>query len=61
MKPLETRKQDFIQEMNLYKKEDDTKEMLNSFYRYWTEINPNGKKMRFEKARTKGCFDTKRG
>lgn len=24
------------------------KEMLNKFFRHWTEMNPNGKKMRFE-------------
>ena len=27
-------------------------EMLNEFYDYWTEMNLNGRKMRFEKEKT---------
>lgn len=55
-KDKEKRANDF---MNLLAQYLDTysKETLRAFYDYWTESNPNGKKMRFEMQKV---FDVKR-
>ncbi len=55
-KDKELRANDF---MNLLAQYLDTysKETLRAFYDYWTESNPNGKKMRFEMQKV---FDVKR-
>lgn len=46
-KTLEERKADFAEKLKPYLGQYG-KDMLNNFYRYWTEINDGGKKMRFE-------------
>lgn len=44
---IETRKTNFIDSIDLHKK-DYSKDMLNAFFAYWSEIDTNGNKMRFE-------------
>lgn len=48
---IETRKNIFINSLitfqNLY-----SKELLNSFFKYWSETNPSGTKMKFEMQKT---------
>lgn len=44
---FEQREKDFMESLIPYIKPYG-KEMLRAFYDYWTEKNPNGKKMRFE-------------
>ncbi len=46
-KTIEQRKADFAEKLKPYLQQYG-KDMLNNFYRYWTEINEGGKKMRFE-------------
>lgn len=46
-KTIEERKKDFAESLKPYL-EEYGKDMLNDFYRYWTEMNNGGKKMRFE-------------
>lgn len=46
-KTVEERKKDFTEKLKPYL-EKYGKDMLNDFYRYWTEMNDGGKKMRFE-------------
>ena len=46
-KTIEERKKDFAESLKPHL-EKYGKDMLNDFYRYWTEINNGGKKMRFE-------------
>lgn len=46
-KTIEERKKDFAESLKPHL-EKYGKDMLNDFYRYWTEINDGGKKMRFE-------------
>ncbi|PPK99013.1 DUF4373 domain-containing protein [Parapedobacter indicus] len=46
-KSIEERKLSFKISVEKYIAEYD-REMLNSFYRYWTEMNEGGRKMRFE-------------
>lgn len=46
-KSVEERKKEFTEKLKPYL-EKYGREMLNNFYRYWTEMNDNGKKMRFE-------------
>jgi len=59
MKTLNERRQLFAMEIAEYK-DKYPREMLLEFYLYWTQINPNGNKMFFEKLRTKKVFDTGR-
>ena len=58
-KTLSDRKRDFANEIAVYK-DKYPREMLIEFYDYWTERNPNGLKMAFEKQRTKRAFHTGR-
>lgn len=58
-KTLNDRRQSFAVEIAEYK-DKYPREMLLEFYLYWTQINPNGLKMLFEKQRTKRVFDTGR-
>jgi len=58
-KTLSDRKRDFALEIASYKDKYPRK-MLVEFYDYWTERNPNGLKMKFEKIRTKSTFHTGR-
>ncbi len=46
-KTVEERKIEFVEKLKPYLMQYG-KDMLNNFYRYWTEINDGGKKMRFE-------------
>lgn len=46
-KTIEERKAAFAEKLKPYLVQYG-KDMLNNFYRYWTEINEGGKKMRFE-------------
>ena len=46
-KPIEERKKDLTEKLKPFLGKYG-KDMLNAFYRYWTEINDGGKKMRFE-------------
>lgn len=46
-KSIEERKKEFAEKLKPFL-EKYGREMLNNFYRYWTEINDGGKKMRFE-------------
>ena len=48
---IEDRKKRFAESLRMYLKEYG-RDTLNAFYSYWTEINENGKKMRFEKEDT---------
>lgn len=50
---IEKRKEKFEEEMQRFS-EKYSSEMLNDFYRYWTEKGTNDKKMRFEKEKTFG-------
>lgn len=59
MKSIEERKQDFAAEIAPYVLKYGRK-VANDFYKYWTQINPNGRKMLFEKERTKKCFQVSR-
>jgi len=47
MKPLQERKEDFYQEVAKFANVYD-RHILRAFYEYWTETNPNGRKMLFE-------------
>ena len=50
---LEARKNAFWQRLVPYIRNGIyTREMVTAFYRYWTEINENGRLMRFEKEKT---------
>ena len=50
---LEERKNAFWQRLVPYiQKGTYPQEMVAAFYRYWTEINENGRRMRFEKEKT---------
>ena len=44
-------KERFIKDMEPYAEMYD-RQMLNDFYRYWTELNPSKTKMRFEMQKT---------
>lgn len=46
-KSFEERKEAFKKLIDPFRDKYES-EMLNDFWRYWTETNPNGKKMRFE-------------
>lgn len=46
-KSVEERKKEFAENLKPYL-EKYGKDMLNDFYRYWTEMNDGGKRMRFE-------------
>ena len=46
-KPLQDRKDVFLKELHTFKEKFDSN-MLNAFWKYWTEHNTNGKLMRFE-------------
>lgn len=46
-KSFEERKEAFKKLIDPFREKYES-EMLNDFWRYWTETNPNGKKMRFE-------------
>ena len=48
---VEDRKSDFIKSMEMYTHDYDA-DMLNDFYRYWTELNKQRTKMRFEMQKT---------
>lgn len=52
-KSIEDRKADFKLLIEKYK-EQYSPDMLNDFWRYWTEMNDNGNQMRFEKQKTFG-------
>lgn len=47
---IEDREIEFINQVNLYT--DYPQPMRDDFIRYWTEKNPNGKKMKFEMQKT---------
>ena len=53
MKTLDFRKQQFKDNISPFLSQYGN-DLLNDFYLYWTEINFNGKKMRFEKEKTFG-------
>ncbi|MCY1719113.1 hypothetical protein OU798_02080 [Prolixibacteraceae bacterium Z1-6] len=53
VKNIEERKKDFAQSLSQYE-EKYGRDMLNSFYDYWTEHGDNDKKMRFEKEKSFG-------
>jgi len=55
-KDIEVRKNDFGLKLAEFKN-DYPRETLKEFYNYWTECNPNGKKMRFEMEKV---FDIKK-
>lgn len=59
---LEERKNNFYHEIKKAANDLDieSRDVLNAFYQYWTQINPRGRKMLFEKERTKRAFDTKK-
>lgn len=46
-KTIEERKKEFTEKLKPYLEKYGS-DMLNDFYRYWTEMNDGGKKMRFE-------------
>jgi len=46
-KTIEEKKEEFKKSIEPFREKYDS-EMLNDFWRYWTEKNKNGKKMRFE-------------
>ena len=50
-KRIEKGKMKFIETMAPYANKYD-REMLNDFFRYWTELNPSHTKMRFEMQKT---------
>lgn len=50
-KTLDQRKQEFGQWIAECKG-DYERDLLKEFYLYWTEKNPNGRKMRYEKEKT---------
>lgn len=50
---LEERKKDFVERLKPYIGTYG-KDMLNDFYRYWAQVNDNGKKMLWEKQK---CFE----
>ena len=50
-KRIEKNKEKFIDTINPYANKYD-REMLNDFFRYWTELNPSHTKMRFEMQKT---------
>lgn len=52
-KTIEERKEAFKESISKHKN-DYSSEMLNDFWRYWTEMNDNGNQMRFEKQKTFG-------
>lgn len=54
--PVEKRRQHLIDQMTQYRERYGA-DMLNEFFSYWTELNTNGTKMRFEMERT---WETKR-
>lgn len=45
---IEDRKQKFIEDLKPFLLQNFTREILNEFFNYWSEHNPDGKKMRFE-------------
>lgn len=45
---IEDRKQKFIEDLKPFLLQNFTRETLNDFFNYWSEHNPDGKKMRFE-------------
>lgn len=47
-KSIDERKTDFMNQIAAIGLEKYGKEMCRDFFEYWTESNPNGKKMRFE-------------
>jgi hypothetical protein len=49
-KPIEERKKDFVNLLQPYLEQCGS-QMLNEFYAYWTEMNPGGSKMRFEREK----------
>lgn len=51
MPKIEIRKKVFIQNISKFVSEY-SRDMLNEFYKYWSEENKSGKKMRFELERT---------
>lgn len=55
-KSIEERKADFKKSLSIYL-DDFGKDLLNEFFKYWTEKNPRGVKFRFEKEKT---FDVSR-
>ncbi len=59
---LEERKISFSEEIKKAAEElgETNRDTLNAFYQYWTQINPKGRKMLYEKRRTSGAFDTKK-
>ncbi len=48
---IEFREKKFIDDMSVYKDKYNP-DVLNSFYRYWSEKTPDGKKMKFELQKT---------
>jgi len=48
---LQTRKENFITEISSFK-DKYSKDMLNAFYNYWSELNPSKTKMKFELQKT---------
>lgn len=60
-KDIKERKRNFWDVIAQYGKEKGySKEMCLAFYNYWTEMNENGKKLRFEIEKTRsGVFDIK--
>lgn len=56
-KTIDERKNDFMQEVADNGVEKYGQEMCREFFDYWTESNPNGKKMRFEMQKV---FDIKK-
>ena len=51
LKPLEERKQEFIESLRPYV-ESIGREEINNFFKYWSETPPRGRKMRFEKEKS---------
>lgn len=49
-KPMEERKAVFLEELKGFQDKYDSN-MLNAFWKYWTEHNTNGKLMRFEMSK----------
>lgn len=56
-KSIEQRKIDFFNSVGLQFSSEYSKSTLSEFCEYWTEYNPNGKRMRFEMQKV---FDTNR-
>lgn len=52
-KTIEERKQSFKESISKYK-DQYSSELLNDFWKYWTEMNENGNQMKFEKQKTFG-------